>query len=58
MGFDFIVDHRDDKEESLEVPFHSDSDEGLDGEAEPATQKPAVKDSMPTVKDPISNIQA
>ena len=37
-GYDFIIDHKDDEQESVEVPFDSDSSEGLDKVAEPITQ--------------------
>ena len=36
MGFDFLIDHEDDKDEPVEVP--GDSDSGEDGEAVLATQ--------------------
>ena len=34
MGFQSFVHYKDDKEELLQVPFDSNSNEGFDGEAE------------------------
>ena len=42
-GFDFIVDHEDNEDESLEVPFDSNSGEGSDGDAESVTQSQPLR---------------
>ena len=46
VNFDSFINHRDDKEEPLEVPTDSDGDEGSDEDVAPIT------DSEPSITRP------